>query len=36
MRKEHRQAVAVFFLLIAAWLTTIVTVQVLQSIHYTR
>lgn len=36
MRKEHRQAVAVFFGLIAAWLTTIITVEVLQSNHYTR
>lgn len=32
--KSKRAAVALFFVLAAAWIITIVTVQVLQAAHY--
>jgi hypothetical protein len=36
MRREHRQAVTAFFVLVAGWLISIITVEVVQSVHYTR
>lgn len=36
LQRQQKQAVVVFFVLIAAWLTTIITVEVVQSFHYTR